>query len=150
MTPRGGQSRNPREPTQRKCSYPSAHLRPYYRGVTILRFLRSFLPWYTIGDCGVDVEPGEGTSEGRRSQDAARRGYIRMLFIPFWGQPFPLSFSSIGAEIRSNSLRAQNRNGSDIRDLLFEPSPKLSPKFWVVAARCANPRPWDEVLRCTT
>ena len=39
---------------------------------------------------------------------------------------------------------------SDIRHLFFEPSPKLFPKLWVIAARFADPRPWDEILQYTT
>ena len=40
-----------------------------------------------------------------------------------------------------------DKKRSDIRDLLLEPSPKLSSKLRVVAARLANARPWDEVLQ---
>ena len=38
---------------------------------------------------------------------------------------------------------------SEIRDLLFEPSPEVPPKLRIVTARLAHPCPWAEILACT-
>ena len=39
------------------------------------------------------------------------------------------------------------RGRSEVRNLLFEPNPELSPKLWVIAARLENPRPWAKILQ---
>ena len=76
-----------------------------------------------------------------------------MRIIYYNGSVFGIRIPSVSS-FNVTEIRSDRDMGDtwrlDIHNLLFEPSPKLSPKLWVVAARFANSRPGDEILRRTT